>query len=129
MDNIVDLIAGVNSSVVHMVGGVDTVEIIGNRGLNGFWNNILSNWITPIFIAMVAIFALFFIKDRAWMKLIGFVGIAAVVGVLVFAGGDLFGGKNKGLTGTAKKLADDINTVNTAGGVATFAELENPYSD
>lgn len=125
MDNIVELIAGVNSSVVHLVGGVDTTEIVAG-GLNQFWNNILKNWITPIFIAMVAVFALFFIKDRAWMKLIGFVGIAAVVGVLVFAGGDLFGGKNKGLTKTAKGLADNINTVNTTGG---FVELENKYSE
>lgn len=125
MDNIVDLVTVINTSVVHVIGGVDTTEIFGT-GLNRLWDNILKNWITPIFIAMVAIFALFFIKDRAWMKLIGFVGIAAIVGVLVFAGDDLFGGKNKGLTKTAKNLADDINTVNTAGG---FAELENRYAE
>ena len=110
MDNIVDLIANVNSSVVQ-IGGV---EVLANSGLRGLWNTVLSDWITPLFIAMVAVFALFFIKDRAWMKLIGFVGIAAVVGVLVFAGGDLFGGKDKGLTKVAKNAANDIQTVNSA---------------
>lgn len=109
MDNIVNLLT------------VATTEMYA-AGLVEFWKGILANWITPIYIAMVAVFALFFIKDRAWMKLIGFVGIAAVVGVLVFAGGDLFGGKNKGLTKTATKLAGDINTVDTTSGIVDLAD-------
>lgn len=78
-----------------------------NGGLNGFWNNILKNWITPIFLAAVAIFAIVFIKDRAWMKLIGFIGIAAVVGVLVFAGSTFFG-PNGSLTGVAEDAASEV---------------------
>lgn len=79
-------------------------------GLTELWNDVLSGWVTPLYIAAVAIFAIVFLKDRAWMKLIGFVGIAAVVGVLVFAGGELFGNKDSGLTGVAKKAATNINT-------------------
>lgn len=125
MDNIVDLIANVNSSVVQ-IGGV---EVLANSGLRGLWNTVLSDWITPLFIAMVAVFALFFIKDRAWMKLIGFVGIAAVVGVLVFAGGDLFGGKDKGLTKVAKNAANDIQTVNSAETAVGFADQVNHFAE
>lgn len=80
-------------------------------GIDGLWNNILANWITPIYLATVAVFAFVFLKDRAWMKLIGFVGIAAVVGVLVFAGKALFGGENATLVKTAGDAAKQINTV------------------
>ena len=125
MDNIVDLIANVNSSVVQ-VGGVD---VLANSGLRGLWNTVLNNWITPLFIAMVAVFALYFIKDRAWMKLIGFVGIAAVVGVLVFAGGELFGGSDKGLTKVAKNAAKEIQTVNSAETVVGFANQTNHFAE
>jgi hypothetical protein len=85
------------------------IELYG-AGLAGLWDSLLANWIGPLFIAAVAVFALVFIKDRAWMKLISFVGIAAVVGVLVFAGGELFG-DNKGLQKVAKDQAKQINVV------------------
>lgn len=80
-------------------------------GLADLWNNLLGNWITYIYLGAVAFFSLMFLKDRAWMKLIGFVGIAAVVGVLVFAGSALFGGEDKGLTKVAVDIANDVNTV------------------
>ena len=108
------------------------IEVYG-AGLTGLWDNILSNWITPLYLAAVAVFALVFLKDRAWMKLIGFVGIAAVVGVLVFAGGDLFGGKDKGLTKVAKGVAEDVNTVTNPllsnSGVVNFAELPSGFNN
>lgn len=81
-------------------------------GLTELWNSIQANWIAPLYIAAIAVFAIIFLKDRQWMKLIGFVGIAAVVGVLVFAGPALFG-KDGSLTGVAKKAAGEINTVTT----------------
>lgn len=82
-------------------------------GIADLWNNVLVNWITPLYVAAVAIFALMFLKDRAWMKLIGFVGIAAVVGVLVFAGSTMFGGEDTGLTKVAVDAAKEINTIVT----------------
>lgn len=99
-------------------------------GLTDLWKNILSNWITPLYIAAVAVFAIMFLKDRAWMKLIGFVGIAAVVGVLVFAGSEMFGNKNKGLTKVAKNAAKEINTVNGTAltGVANDSFVNSPSS-
>jgi hypothetical protein len=80
-------------------------------GLNTLWIDILNNWVKPIFLAAVAVFAVIFIKDRAWMKLIAFVGIAAVVGVLVFAGEYFFGSADAGLTKVASNLADQVNTI------------------
>ena len=73
--------------------------------LSAIENNLINGWIGPVFLGAVAIFAIVFIKDRAWMKLIGFVGIAAVVGVLVFAGGTLFGSSthNTGKLGNVAK--------------------------
>lgn len=80
-------------------------------GISDLWTKILADWITPIYLAAVAVFAIIFLKDRAWMKLIGFVGIAAVVGVLVFAGKSLFGGESAGLTKVAVDAAKNINAV------------------
>lgn len=80
-------------------------------GIDGLWTIILKDWITPIYLAAVAVFAIMFLKDRAWMKLIGFVGIAAVVGVLIFAGKALFGSADTGLTGVAKNAATQVNAI------------------
>ncbi len=80
-------------------------------GLTSLWSDVLANWIRPIFLAAVAVFAIIFIKDRAWMKLIAFVGIAAVVGVLIFAGDFFFGSADGGLTGVAKNAAETINAI------------------
>lgn len=102
-------------------------------GLTDLWRKVLTNWITPLYIAAVAVFAIIFLKDRAWMKLIGFVGIAAVVGVLVFAGSEIFGNKDKGLTGVAKKAAKDINAVNgpslVTGGDNSFINSPSAFDE
>lgn len=74
-------------------------------GLNALWTTILQGWVGPIFLAMIAIFAIMFIKDQAWMKLISFVGIAAVVAVLIYAGPTLFGDG-----GTFQSVAEDAAT-------------------
>lgn len=78
-------------------------------GLVDLWNDVLSAWITPLFFAAVAVFAFIFIKDRAWMKLLGFIGIAAIVGVLIFAAPQIFG-KDGSLTKVARDAAKQINT-------------------
>ena len=79
-------------------------------GLSDLWNNIQQNWLGPIFLGAIAIFSIVFIKDRAWMKLLAFVGIAAIVGVLIFFGADLFGAGGS-LTGVAKDAAKQVQTL------------------
>lgn len=86
----------------------DMVLNFAAAGLSGLQTTLLNNWIKPVFIVAVAVFAVIFIKDRAWMKLIGFVGIAAIVGVLVFQGDAMFG-KEGNLTKTAKDMAVQVN--------------------
>lgn len=81
--------------------------VLGGNGLSELQGTIIDNWLGPVFIVGVAAFALIFIKDRAWMKLIGFVGIAAIVGVLIFAGDALFG-KGGNVTGEAQKIGEQI---------------------
>jgi len=111
---------------MELLNNLVEIEAAGS-GLTNLWNTVLKSWITPLFIAAVAVFAIMFIKDRAWMKLIGFVGIAAVVGVLVFAGGELFGSKDAGLTKVAKNAAKQINTV--APDLSGTAEFTDVYSE
>lgn len=77
-------------------------------GLSGLTDKLLSNWIQPVYLVAVAVFAIIFIKDRSFTKLIAFVAIAAVVGVFVFAGDSLFG-KSGALTNTAVGIGNQID--------------------
>lgn len=79
--------------------------VIPAAGLSELWTTILQGWVGPIFLAAIAIFAIVFLKDRAWMKLISFVGIAAVVAVLIYAGPVLFGDG-----GTFQSVAENAAT-------------------
>lgn len=75
--------------------------------MNALTQEIIQNWIGPLVLAGIAVFAIIFLKDRAWMKLISFVGIAAVVALLVYGGPALFGSSGS-LTGTATDLAQQV---------------------
>lgn len=94
----------------HVLSVYQTPDLFA-AGLSDLWNNVLKNWITPIYIAGLAAFALVLLKNRSWVTLLTFIAFAAIVGVLVFAGGDLFGSKNSGLTKVAKNAASSINTI------------------
>ena len=80
-------------------------------GLNNLWQTILKDWIVPVYLAAIAVFAIAFLKDRKWRELASFIGIAAIVGCLILAGRYFFGSENSGLTGAAKNVADEVNTI------------------
>lgn len=92
---------------------LNTIVSMPGAGFVETWDNVLKYWVTPIYLAFVAFMAFKYLKNESIMKLITFVGIAAVVGVLIFAGADLFGSKDKGLTGAANEVAKNVNTVIT----------------
>lgn len=77
-------------------------------GLEKLKDTLLDNWIKPVYLVAVAAFAFVFLKDRSFTKLAAFIGIAAVVGVFIFAGDTLFGSKDSGITGAANSVASDI---------------------
>lgn len=93
-----------------MIHNSELLQIYGT-GLSGLQDTVLNNWIQPIFLVAIAVFAIIFIKDRAWMKLIGFVGIAAVVSIPVFMGETFFGSDGQ-LSQVASGAAEQINTIN-----------------
>lgn len=82
--------------------------VIPAAGLSELWQTILQGWVGPIFLAGIAVFAIVFLKDRAWMKLISFVGIAAIVAVLIYAGPTLFG-QGGTFSSVATNAATQIN--------------------
>lgn len=86
-------------------GAIDVV------GLDSIYTTVIQKWIGPLLLIAIAVFAIVFIKDRAWMKLVSFVGIAAIVALLIYAGPTLFGnGKGNGvLTKTANNIANKID--------------------
>lgn len=86
---------------------MEIFNLVNIVGLDALSSTIIQQWIGPLVIAGIAVFALIFLKDRAWMKLISFVGIAAVVALLVYGGPILFGSEGT-LTNTATDIATQV---------------------
>lgn len=85
------------------------LNIIFLSGLSEIYTDLTSNWIGPAFLIAVAAFSLYFVKDRKFRELGAFLAIAAVVGVLVYAGSSLFGSggtATKATTNLAKKVSN-----------------------
>lgn len=83
--------------------------MLGSTGLTKLWEDAKESWIAPVFFCMVAIGAFMFIKQQAITKLILFLVVAAVVGVLIFGGDALFGkdgALKKMFQGTAEKVGN-----------------------
>lgn len=64
---------------------------LADAGLGNLQRTLVSNWIGPAFFIVVAGFAIKFIISRQFRELAGFLGIAAVVALLVFNADGLFG--------------------------------------
>lgn len=94
---------------------LDTL-IIG-AGLMELWNGILANCITPVYLAAIAIGAFMFIRSQQLTKLILFMVVAAIVGVLIFGGKALFGdgGKGGSLTNMFQATGKSIGDNNARG--------------
>lgn len=70
---------------------MNSLLVLGDAGLGNLQQNLVSNWIGPAFFIIVAGFAIKFIISRQFRELAGFLGIAAIVALLVFNAGGLFG--------------------------------------
>lgn len=81
-----------------------------NAGLNGLMDTLKNNWIGPVFFIIVAGVSVTFLLQREIRKLLVFIVIAAIVGVLIYFGTDLFG-QNGSITNVVKKEATGINTI------------------
>lgn len=79
-------------------------------GLTGVRDVLVNDWVGPGYVIAIGIVSLLFIKDRAWMKLFSFLGIAAVVAIPIFLGDQLFS-ESGGVVSSGKRIADQINTV------------------
>ena len=86
--------------------------LVLNAGLGGLVNNLKNDWIGPAFLLIIAGVIITFLLQREIRKLIIFVGIAALVGVLIFGGAALFGSDGS-LTKVATREAGNINAILT----------------
>ena len=75
--------------------------LAADPGLQNVQTNLISNWIGPAFFIVVGALALKFIISRQFRELAGFLGIAAVVALIVFNTDRLFG-----QNGIFTKIAD-----------------------
>lgn len=88
----------------------DILTLVPAAGLQGLWENIKSNYLGPIFLAAIAIFAIVFIKDRAWMKLASFIGIAAIVSLFIYNSDGIFG-QGGSANNAAQDVANSLNVI------------------
>lgn len=79
-------------------------------GLGGLQHSLISNWIGPIFILVVAGVSLKFLISRQIRELLIFIVIAAIVGLLIYAGGSMFGKSGK-LKQGAQSVANNVNVI------------------
>ena len=79
--------------------------LLANAGLGTLQTTLVSNWIGPAFFIVVAGLAIKFIVSRQFRELAGFLGIAAIVALLIFNGAGLFGE-----SGVFYKIADSFST-------------------
>lgn len=77
--------------------------VVANQGLAGVQNNLVSNWVGPAFLIVVAVIAVKFVVSRQFRELAGFLAIAAIVALLVFNADSLFGSE-----GIFKNIADSF---------------------
>lgn len=86
-------------------------------GLGELQRNLVSNWIGPAFLIIVAGFAIKFIISRQFRELAGFLGIAALVALLVFSPEFLFGenGLFKSIAEGFSRLLDGGGSSNSGG--------------
>lgn len=79
-------------------------------GLGTTYQNLISNWIGPAFLIVVAAVSIKFLISRQFRELGSFLIIAAIVAVLIFAGPALLGE-----AGVFKRIAEDgakqLNTI------------------
>ena len=85
-------------------------ELIFNAGIGDLTRTLRDNWIGPVFIIIVAAISITFLIRRQIRELLIFVGIAALVGALIFFGDNLFG-QNGSLTRVANDSAGQINAI------------------
>lgn len=75
------------------------------EGLMNLYNKFVVNWLGPIYLITVAIFAVVFLKDRKFRELFSFIAIATIVAILIFFTKEFF--SNDGKITTAVKDATE----------------------
>lgn len=93
-----------------MFNQISNAFVINAQGLAGTTENLLSNWVAPVFILVVGAMSLYFLFNREIRKLLVFFAIAALVGALIFFADDIFG-QNGSMSKFVKEEAVKINTI------------------
>lgn len=98
--------------------------LASDPGLGNLQGSLIKNWIGPAFFIVVAIFAIKFIISRQFRELAGFLGISAVVALLIFNGGSLFS-----QDGIFYKIAESFSgSLGSGGGSKGVIEFLNVFT-
>ena len=95
------------------------IMVVANNGLAGVQDNLVSNWVGPAFLIVVAVIAVKFVVSRQFRELAGFLAIAAIVALLVFNADSLFGSEGifKGIADSFARLIGGGSSGDTASSV------------
>lgn len=84
--------------------------LVLGAGLSELYSTLVNDWLGPAYLITLAVFAIMFLKDREFRKLLSYVAIATIVAVLIFAGNALFG-SNGSITRAAKNTATKVSNI------------------
>lgn len=85
-------------------------NFIPNLALSSLTDTAINDWIGPAFILLVAAVSIVLLWKRQLAAFFSFLAIAAIAGIFIFFGSDLFG-KNGNITKAGKDVAKKVNTV------------------
>lgn len=77
------------------------------KGIGNLYKELVENWLGPIYLIAVAIFAIVFLKDRKFRELFSFIAIATIVALLIFFTKELFGQKEGLVTKSVGEAAKE----------------------
>lgn len=86
------------------------LELVLGAGFQSVYTSIVNDWLGPVYLLVVGVCAITFIKNQEFRKLLSYVGIATVVALLIYAGQFLFQGEDQGaLTKAGKGIVQKVN--------------------
>ena len=81
---------------------------VQGQGLGNLTNTVISDWLGPAFIAIIAVIAITLAVRKQVMGFLTFALIAVIASLLIFSGDSLFGEKGN-LSGAGKSVIDEVS--------------------
>lgn len=94
------------------------------EGLGGVKDTVVTGWIGPIFLILLAAGAVVEFRKRAFRTMGALIGVGVIAALLIYFGDFLLGNNGK-FTGAGKGIAEKVNTINLSTSLPSQESLQN----